>query len=153
MQSSHKSLIWGVIAGVLASAVLEAGGILLRFWTGPETPVLMDPPPYSAWSYIAQTILGSIQSVAPGLLAGWLASRSGWKVGAVAGLLGQLAAWAAQALLLSVDILATFEAPWTFALLVANLITCAVGGVAGVALRTRSMPSNIPLQPTPYGRG
>lgn len=107
--------------------------------------------PIPLWFASAQVLLEASASVAPGLLVGWLARDRGFLLGAMSGALGAILGNIAQLNLWGVQPFAEFSlrlGVGAISVVLAALVTNAVGGVAGAALRNRLMPSNSPLNRT-----
>ena len=142
MHTLRQTVAVPLLAGVVAFSLLELCLFWLRDLTALYPVAMLDPPPYPAWSHVAQQILSAVQVVGPGMLGGWLAKRSGWAIGAAIGFVGPLAAWAVSASYVGLLGLEEYGASWALGVLAYSTITCAVGGMAGVALKVWSTPSN-----------
>lgn len=140
MRTGHLSLIVAILGGI---AMLVACQVF-EFFLAERTSTLgfVHPPQYPWWSASAQAVISSVQSVGPGLLAGWLARRSGLAVGVAVGFVGQFAVWGVESFYLGIDPFIGLEVFRIFVLLVTSSFTNGVGGVAGVAIRVRGAPSN-----------
>jgi hypothetical protein len=136
--TKQRSIVVSVSFGLLAGIVLYMS-ISLLGWNG--------PPLNSLWSSFLGPVAGAFTAIVPGFIAGYLCRRTGFIVGAAAGVLTSLVVtflsatvdlppfWPREAITLTFAIQG-----FSFAL--AAILTNGVSGIAGAYLATVAAPSN-----------
>ena len=130
--TKQRSIVTSVSSGLLAGVVLYWVIVLLG-WNGPTST--------SPWSTFFGPVAAALTAVVPGFVAGYLSGRSGFVIGATAGVLTSIVVSFLSATV-------TFPPFWEpeeitqafavqgFAYALAALLTNGVSGIAGVS-RTR----------------
>ncbi len=145
-RSASISAILGWLVGVAVFGVLYV-----------VLPPLKPEQPEPYWAMAADKIGDAMLAVLPGLIAGYLAGRSGFRVGAVSGILTTLTVFFASAASTWPSL--TLESPVTttffvkaVSITIAALITNGVSGLAGVYIH-QSLPSNRTVDSDARGSG
>jgi MFS family permease len=140
--TKQRSIVASVGFGLLGGVALYALIVLLG-WNG--------PPSNSPWSTFFGPVAAALTAVMPGLVAGYLSGRSGFVIGAIAGVLTSLVVSFLSA---TVNFPPFWEpeevtqafAVQSFAYALVALLTNGVSGIAGAYLARVAVPSNHKLE-------
>jgi hypothetical protein len=129
------------VASVLLGAAVYVLLTFAEYWL---VKYLSPSGAYSLALGYSQLAVKAISAVIPGFVAVWLYGRHGFWVGAAAGALGMLAAYAVAILGLGLPLVARGLGLPVGALALA--FTNAMGGAAAELLRSRKVPSNSTIE-------
>jgi MFS family permease len=140
--TKQRSTVASASSGLLAGVVLY-GVIVLLGWNGPTST--------SPWSTFFGPVAAALTAVVPGFVAGYLSGRSGFVIGATAGVLTSIVVSFLSATV-------NFPPYWEpeqitqafaiqgFAYALAALLTNGVSGIAAAYLARAAIPSNNKLE-------
>jgi hypothetical protein len=124
-----RSLIMSVVVGALIGIALYGMTYVLTPWREPGQPVFY-------WVLFTAGLGGALAIVVPGLSAGYLAGRSGFLVGASAGVIAALGVSLLPAGLTWPSVTLSHDTTTTFVVnvcsgLIAAIITNGISGISG----------------------